>query len=56
VPCDLPGNEYRANRVWWVKPTGSASPMWLSDNYPVADVSNQKQLSTIKVANLHVAL
>ena len=55
-PATCPGNEYRANRVWWVKPTGSASPMWLSDNYPVADVSNQKQLSTIKVANLHVAL
>ena len=55
-PTTCPGNEYRSNRVWWVKPTGSASPMWLSDNYPVADVSNQKQLTTIKVANLRVAL
>jgi hypothetical protein len=55
-PVTCPGNEYRANRVWWVKSSGSASPMWLSHNYPVADVSNAKQLKTILLAKLRVAL
>ena len=38
-----PGNEYRGNRVVWVKANASPSPMWLSRNYPVADLSNYKQ-------------
>jgi hypothetical protein len=42
--------------VWWVKSSGGASPMWLSHQYPVADVQNVKQSSSIKVANLRVAL
>ena len=50
------GNEYRNNRVWWVKSSGSASAMWLSDNYPVAAVGNVKQDTTINPAALHVAL
>jgi hypothetical protein len=50
------GNEYRTNRVWWVKASGSSSSMWLSDNYPVADVGNVKGDLTINPAALHVAL
>ena len=50
------GNEYGNNRVWWVKSSGSASAMWLSGNYPVADVGNVKQDTTINPAALHVAL
>lgn len=50
------GNEYRDNRVWWVKSNGSASPMWLSKRYPVADVNNVKQDSTLNPATLKVVL
>ena len=51
-----PGNEYSTNRVWWVKSNGTASPMWLSHNYPVADVHNVKQVTAINPANLRVIL
>ena len=53
-PSRCPGNEYRGNRVWWVKANAVPSPMWLSRNYPVADLSNYKQLKTINLANLRV--
>jgi hypothetical protein len=53
-PSRCPGNEYRGNRVWWVKANAVPSPMWLSRNYPVADLSNYKQLNTINLANLRV--
>ncbi len=55
-PSACPGNAYQSNHVWWVKSNGGASPLWLSHNYPVADVQNVKQASTIKVANLRVVL
>ncbi|MDQ1511025.1 MAG: hypothetical protein QOG50_2869 [Actinomycetota bacterium] len=51
-----PGNAYLNNHVWWVKSTGSASAMWLSGNYPVADSGNVKQDATIVPGFLHVAL
>jgi hypothetical protein len=51
-----PGNQYGYNHVWWVKSTGSASAMWLSNNYPVADVGNVKQDTTISAGFLHVVL
>jgi hypothetical protein len=50
------GNEYRSNRVWWVKASGSGSAMWTSGNYPVADVGNVKQDSTIVAGTLHAGL
>jgi hypothetical protein len=50
------GNEYRNNRVWWLKPSGSGSAMWMSGNYPVADVGNVKQDATIVAGTLHVIL
>jgi hypothetical protein len=50
------GNAYLNNRVWWVKASGSGSAMWLSGNYPVADVGNAKQDTTIVPSTLHVAL
>jgi hypothetical protein len=50
------GNAYRNNRVWWAKPSGSGSAMWLSGNYPVADVGNAKQDTTIVAGTLHVVL
>lgn len=50
------GNDYTSNRAWWVKANGTASPMWLSHTYPVADVNNVKQDTTINPANLHVVL
>jgi hypothetical protein len=50
------GNAYRNNRVWWVKPSGSGSAMWMSGNYPVADVGNAKQDATIVAGLLHVVL
>jgi hypothetical protein len=55
-PTTCPGNAYAGNRVWWVKANGTASPMWLSHNYPVADVNNAKQISPIDTAKLHVVL
>jgi hypothetical protein len=55
-PSTCPGNEYAGNRVWWVKANGTASPMWLSHNYPVADVNNAKQAKPIDQAELHVVL
>jgi hypothetical protein len=55
-PSSCPGNAYSNNRVWWVKSDGSASPVWLSHNYPVALTNNAEQLSTIQVANLQVVL
>ena len=53
-PSRCPGNEYRGNRVWWVKANASPSPMWLSRNYPVADLSNYKQVGQIDIATLRV--
>jgi len=50
------GNAYMNNRVWWVKASGSGSAMWMSGNYPVADIGNVKQDATINPASLHVAL
>ena len=50
------GNEYRNNRVWWVKANGSGSAMWTSGNYPVADIGNAKQDATIVAGSLHVGL
>lgn len=50
------GNQYDNNRVWWVKPDGSSSAMWLSKKYPVADINNVKMDTTINKANLHVVL
>jgi hypothetical protein len=55
-PSTCPGNAYSRNRVWWVKADGTASPMWLSRNYPVADVNNAKQAKPANLANLHVVL
>jgi len=55
-PSSCPGNAYINNRVWWVKADGLAAPMWLSHNYPVADVQNVKQSTSITVANLRVVL
>lgn len=49
-----PGNEYRGNKVWWVKANAVPSPMWLSGRFPVADLSNYKQISTINVTTLRV--
>jgi hypothetical protein len=50
------GNEYRDNRVWWVKAIGSGSALWTSGNYPVADIGNAKQDATIVAGSLHVSL
>jgi hypothetical protein len=55
-PSSCPGNAYTANRVWWVKSDGTAAPIWLSRKYPVADVSNLKQVKPITLAELRVAL
>jgi hypothetical protein len=55
-PSTCPGNQYGSNRVWWVKADGTASPIWLSHNYPVADVYNAKQTQPINPAKLHVVL
>ena len=54
-PSTCPGNAYRTNRVWWAKANGGASPMWLSEGYPVADVQNGRQV-TINPENLRVVL
>ena len=55
-PSSCPGNAYIANRVWWAKSNGTASPMWLSHNYPVADSSNLKQVTPTNQSSLHVIL
>ena len=55
-PLTCPGNEYRANRVWWVKSSGSASPLWLSKLYPVATVNNLTQHTMINPLKLRVIL
>lgn len=55
-PSTCLGNEYRTNRVWWKNSSGSNNPMWLSGNYPVADINNVKQDATINPANLRVRL
>jgi hypothetical protein len=58
APCVLlcAGNEYRGNRVWWVKSNGSASPLWLSHLFPVASVNNLTQFAAINPAGLRVRL
>ena len=55
-PTSCPGNEYSGNQVWWVKSNGTASPMWLSHNYPVTDVHNGKQVTSLNPARLRVIL
>jgi hypothetical protein len=49
-----PGNEFRGNRVYWVKENATANPMWLSHRFPVADLSNYKQQPHIDITTLYV--
>ena len=50
------GNSITNNRVWWVKSNGSASSIWLSNNYPVSMSGNVQQDPTIDPSSLHVVL
>lgn len=50
------GNSYSNNRVWWVKPNGGASSIWLSGTYPVSLSGNVSQDTTINPSTLKVVL
>lgn len=64
-PCSAcVGNSYNHNRVWWVKPSGTAAPVWISntisfltdpDNTPVNSF-NVLQDTTINPDSLKVVL
>jgi hypothetical protein len=55
-PSTCPGNEYRGNQVSWVNSDGARNPLWLSHRYPVADMDNATQLTTLNLAKLRVTL
>ncbi len=57
-PCasTCPGNEFRANVVWWRKANGAASPIWLSNQYPVTAIHNATKILTIDPIPLRVIL
>lgn len=50
------GNVVANNRVWWVKSSGTASSIWLSNSYPVTLSGNASQDGSIDPSSLHVVL